>query len=60
MRERTNPDVLNGSRRRRIAGGSGTTVEEVNALVKQLYEMRKNMKQLGKMQQRMLKRGRRR
>lgn len=59
-RERGNPDVINGSRRKRIATGSGTSVEEVNSLVKQLYEMRKNMKQLGKMQQRMMKRGRRR
>ncbi|MCO5295413.1 MAG: signal recognition particle protein [Fimbriimonadaceae bacterium] len=59
-RERGNPDVINGSRRKRIAAGSGTTVEEVNSLIKQLYEMRKNMKQLGKMQQRMMKRGRRR
>ena len=59
-RERANPDLLNGSRRKRIAAGSGTSVEEVNSLLKQLYEMRKSMKQLGKMQQRMMKKGRRR
>lgn len=52
-KERTNPDVLNGSRRKRIASGSGTSVEEVNALVKQLYEMRRGMKQFSKMQGRM-------
>jgi signal recognition particle subunit SRP54 len=49
-RERGNPDLINGSRRKRIARGSGTTVEEVNQLIKQLYEMRRNMKQLTAMQ----------
>lgn len=58
--ERSNPDVLNGSRRKRIAAGSGTTVEDVNALVKQLGEMRRGMKQLVKMQKRAGKFGRRR
>ncbi|MBL8047680.1 MAG: signal recognition particle protein [Chthonomonas sp.] len=48
-KERSNPDILNGSRRKRIAIGSGTTVEEVNALVKQLYEMRRTFKAMGKM-----------
>jgi signal recognition particle subunit SRP54 len=46
-RERRNPDVLNGSRKRRIAAGSGTTVYEVNQLVKQFKDMQKMMKQLG-------------
>ncbi len=59
-KERANPDILNGSRRKRIANGSGRSVEEVNGLIKQLYEMRRNMKQMGKMQQRMNKMGRRR
>ena len=59
-KERTNPDIINGSRRKRMAAGAGTTVEEVNSLLKQLYEMRRNMKQMGKLQQRMMKRGRRR
>lgn len=59
-KERANPDILNGSRRKRIAAGSGTSVEEVNNLVKQLYEMRKTMKQLGKMERRMKKFGKRR
>lgn len=42
--ERTNPDVLNGSRRARIAKGSGTTVADVNKLIKQFEETRKIMK----------------
>jgi signal recognition particle subunit SRP54 len=45
--ERRNPDLLNGSRRRRIATGSGTTVQDVNTLVKQFREMQKMMKQMG-------------
>jgi signal recognition particle subunit SRP54 len=45
--ERQNPDILNGSRRRRIAIGSGTTVQDVNQLVKQFRDMRKMMKQMG-------------
>lgn len=58
-RERVNPDILNGSRRKRIAVGSGTSVEQVNALVKQLYEMRRGMKQMGKLQARMKRFGKR-
>ena len=46
--ERAHPDVLNGSRRRRIAHGSGTTVQAVNQLVKQFGQMRKMMAQLAK------------
>jgi signal recognition particle subunit SRP54 len=42
--ERSNPAILNGSRRKRIAEGSGTTVPEVNRLVKQFDETRKMMK----------------
>jgi signal recognition particle subunit SRP54 len=45
-RERRDPTVLNGSRRRRIAAGSGTTLPDVNRLVKQFAEMQKLMKQL--------------
>jgi signal recognition particle subunit SRP54 len=59
-KERSNPDIINGPRRKRIALGSGTSVEEVNNLVRQLYEMRRSMKQLAKMQQRFGKRPRRR
>ena len=44
-RERRDPDVLNASRRRRIAAGSGTTLPDVNRLVKQFGEMQKLMKQ---------------
>ncbi len=48
-KERRNPKILNGSRRRRIAAGSGTTVQEVNRLLKQHLQMSKMMKQVGKM-----------
>ncbi len=44
--ERTNPGILNGSRRARIAKGSGTTVTEVNKLLKQFEETRKMMKMM--------------
>ncbi|WP_099463226.1 MULTISPECIES: signal recognition particle protein [Parabacteroides] len=44
--ERVNPGVLNGSRRQRIATGSGTSIQEVNKLVKQFEETRKMMKML--------------
>ena len=43
--ERTKPEIINGSRRKRIADGSGTTVEEVNKLLKQFDQMKKMMKQ---------------
>jgi len=46
--ERRNPRVLNSSRKRRVARGSGTTVQEVNALLKQFQQMQRVMKQLGK------------
>jgi signal recognition particle subunit SRP54 len=42
--ERENPAILNGSRRKRIALGSGTNIQEVNRLVKQFDETRKMMK----------------
>lgn len=60
-KERTNPDIINGSRRKRIAAGSGMPVEEVNRLVNQYYGMRKMMKQATKMEKRMgkFKKGRR-
>ena len=44
-RERQEPSVLNASRRRRIAQGSGTTLPDVNRLIKQFAEMQKLMKQ---------------
>ena len=43
--ERHRPDILNGSRKRRIAGGSGTTVQDVNQLLREFREMQKMMKQ---------------
>jgi signal recognition particle subunit SRP54 len=46
--ERRRPELIKGSRRRRIAQGSGTTVQQVNGLVKQFGQMQKVMKQLGK------------
>jgi len=46
--ERTNPLLMNGSRRKRIADGSGTTVADVNRLLKQFDETRKIMKMVGK------------
>ena len=47
--ERNNPQVINGQRRRRIAAGSGRSVQEVNQLLKQFTEMQKMMKKFGKM-----------
>ena len=49
--ERAHPEVIKGSRRLRIAKGSGTTVQQVNQLVKQFGEMRRLMRgiQQGKM-----------
>lgn len=49
VEERRNPALLNGSRRRRIAQGSGTTVTEVNRLMKQFLEMKKVMRKMGQM-----------
>ncbi len=46
--ERANPSLIDGSRRKRIAQGSGTTVQAVNQLVKQFGQMRKMMSQLAK------------
>lgn len=48
-KERTRPDIINGSRRKRIAAGSGTSVEEVNRLMKQYDQMNKMFKQLSQM-----------
>jgi signal recognition particle subunit SRP54 len=46
--ERRKPDIINGSRRRRIAAGSGTSVQEVNQILSQFKQMKKLMKQFGK------------
>ena len=45
-RERERPDIINPSRKRRIAAGSGTSVEEVNRLLRQHEQMKKMFKQL--------------
>ena len=42
--ERANPDIINGSRRRRIANGSGSSIQDVNRLLKQFEDTRKIMK----------------
>jgi len=49
IQERENPEILNGSRRKRIAVGSGTSIQEVNNLLKQFGEMKKMMKTMNKM-----------
>ncbi len=46
VEERRNPDILNGSRKKRIARGSGRSIQEVNQLLKQFNEMKKMMKSL--------------
>jgi signal recognition particle subunit SRP54 len=48
IQERRNPALLNGSRRRRIAEGSGTTVTDINRLMKQFLEMKKMMQKVSK------------
>ena len=44
--ERQNPDIIKASRRRRIAEGSGTTIQQVNSLLKQFEQSKEMMKQL--------------
>jgi len=51
--ERTRPGILNARRRQRIARGSGTTVTEVNDLLRRFDQMRKMMKSAGKMKKMM-------
>jgi signal recognition particle subunit SRP54 len=46
LQERRDPSIINGSRRRRIADGSGTSIQDVNKLLKQFGEMRKMMRQM--------------
>ena len=48
-KERAQPDVIDGSRRKRIAAGSGTSIQQVNNLMKQFADMRKMMKAMNKM-----------
>ncbi|MEL7003603.1 MAG: signal recognition particle protein, partial [Bacteroidota bacterium] len=49
LNERENPDIINGSRRKRIATGSGTSIQQVNNLLKQFNDMKKLMKTMNKM-----------
>ena len=55
IEERTRPEIINGSRRKRIAKGSGTSVEDVNKLLKQFDQMKKMMKQFSGMNKRQLR-----
>ncbi|WP_458413926.1 signal recognition particle protein [Schinkia sp. CFF1] len=48
-KEKTNPEIINGSRKKRIAKGSGRTVQEVNRLLKQFEDMKKMFKQMSNM-----------
>jgi signal recognition particle subunit SRP54 len=50
-KERKNPKLFNGSRRRRVAAGAGATVQEVNRLLKQFQQMSKMMKRMNKLGQ---------
>jgi signal recognition particle subunit SRP54 len=52
-KERRYPKIIDGSRRRRISRGSGTTVQEVNQVLRQFFEMNKMMKRFGKLPKRM-------
>ena len=47
-KERSRPEILNGSRRRRIARGSGTTAQDINQLMNQFKQTQKLMKQFSK------------
>lgn len=49
--EKTTPDIISSSRKKRIAKGSGTTIQDVNRLLKQFEDMKKMMKQMSGMQQ---------
>ncbi|MGX1264670.1 signal recognition particle subunit SRP54 [Rossellomorea marisflavi] len=56
-KEKTNPEIINASRRKRIAKGSGTSIQEVNRLLKQFEDMKKMMKQMSGMQGKGKKKG---
>lgn len=55
--ERRHPEILNANRRTRIAKGSGTSVAEVNDLLKQFNQMKRMMKDMGKLQKKMARKG---
>lgn len=56
-KERSRPEIIKASRRKRIAAGSGTSVTQVNSLLKQFGQMRKMMRNKGKMNQMMKQMG---
>src|SRR5580658_279719 len=56
-KERMNPVILNASRRRRIAAGSGVTVAELNTMLNKFFQMQQMMKKMGKMSKMMAKMG---
>jgi signal recognition particle subunit SRP54 len=49
VEERADPDIIDGSRKKRIARGSGLSVQELNSLLKRFFMMKKMMKNMGKM-----------
>jgi signal recognition particle subunit SRP54 len=55
--EKSHPEIINANRRKRIAKGSGTSIQEVNRLLKQFEDMKKMMKQMTNMQQKGKKKG---
>ncbi len=57
LKERRHPHIIDGSRRKRIARGSGRSLQEVNQLLKQFAQMQKMMKQFGKMKSRKMPMG---
>lgn len=57
-KERLNPTIIDGSRRKRVALGSGTKIQDVNALLKQFEQTRRMLKQLGDMEKSMKRGGR--
>jgi signal recognition particle subunit SRP54 len=56
-KERLNPVILNASRRRRIAAGSGVSVTELNTMLNKFFQMQQMMKKMGKMQKMMARMG---
>jgi signal recognition particle subunit SRP54 len=57
LKERKNPTILNASRRRRIAAGSGASVTELNTLLNKFSQMQQMMKKMGKFQKMMARMG---
>ena len=57
VKERRTPEIIKASRKRRIAGGAGASVQEVNRLLKQFEDMRDMMKRMNKMGQKGMMRG---